>query len=61
MAVIEFNDDSEDVTATHAEVHGEWVVARIQGENDNINRHCIPQDRIKQIVGHSSGDDLTLE
>lgn len=61
MTVVEFTDDTDDETATHVEVHGEWIVARIKESDGNVNRHCIPRDRIKQLVGVSSGDDLTIE
>lgn len=61
MTVVEFTDDTESKTATHVEVHDEWIVARIEGSDGNMNRHCIPRERIKQLVGVSSGDDLTIE
>jgi hypothetical protein len=61
MTVVEFTDDTDNKDATHVEVHDEWIVARIEGSNGNINRHCIPRERIKQVVGHRSGDDLTIE
>lgn len=61
MAVIEFVDETEAATAAHAEIYDEWVVATIKGENGNVNRHCIPRERIEQIVGHKSGDDVSIK
>lgn len=61
MAVIDFVDKTESLSATHAEVHDEWVIARVTSEDGETERHCFPRERIERIVGVGSGDDVTVE
>lgn len=58
MAVINFRDDTDPLTATRAEIRGRWVDAMVETDGGDIERFCIPFDKIDEIVGVSSGDDI---
>lgn len=57
MTTIQFKDEMSPMTAEGVKIHGDWVIADVQNDEDEIERHWIPSDRIKQIIG---GDDETI-
>jgi hypothetical protein len=62
MAIIVFDDDdTEDKSAMNATVYDEWVMAMIEEEDGEQAQYCIPRDNVRYIIGHASGDDLTME
>lgn len=61
MVTIEFKDEMSPTVAEHVEVHDEWIIADVETDAGEIERHCVPSDRVKQVVGAKGDGDITLE
>ncbi|MEF8800828.1 MAG: hypothetical protein V5A38_00480 [Halolamina sp.] len=60
MATIEFKDEMSPTTAEDVEIHGDWVIADVENDEDEIERHWIPGDRIKRIVGVKGDESIMI-
>lgn len=60
MTTIEFKDEMSPMTAERVEIHGDWVIADVETDEGDIERHWIPGDRIKQIIGATDEDAVMI-
>lgn len=60
MATIQFKDEMSPMIAEDVEIHGDWVIADVLTDEGDQERHWIPRDRIKQVIGEKNEGAITI-